>query len=196
MNGETATRRCVLCTSTSLIARVTHTGTAQLVIVTPKPEDGQRELMRRTAAHLLTTPNPAQLEMRILANHGADQRFAFLRGRWSRAWRLAKGKARLELEAEKTRKEEEEAAKKSGGGMGGLAGYGDSDEEGEDEGQSGDKNAISVEVGQDAAPIHTGAPQASLEEDDPVKAARRARAREWAEKRRAAKASNDRQENE
>lgn len=146
--------------------------------------------MRRTAAHLLTTPNPAQLEMRILANHGADHRFAFLRGRWSRAWRLAKGKARLELEAEKTRKEEEEAAKKSGGGMGGLAGYGDSDEEGEDEGEG------SAEVGQDAAPIHTGAPQASLEEDDPVKAARRARAREWAEKRRAAKASNDRQENE
>ncbi|KAI0755659.1 hypothetical protein C8Q74DRAFT_1304866 [Fomes fomentarius] len=164
-----------------------------------EPEDAQRELMRRTAAHLLITPNPAQLEMRILANHGADQRFAFLRGRWSRAWRLAKGKARLELEAEKTRKEEEEAAKKSGGGMGGLAGYGDSDEEGEDggEGQSGDKNAVSAEVGQDAAaPINTGAPQASLEDDDPVKAARRARAREWAEKRRAAKESSNKQEKE
>ncbi|KXN90735.1 hypothetical protein AN958_03750 [Leucoagaricus sp. SymC.cos] len=37
-----------------------------------EPDDTQKELMRRTATHLLSSPNPAQLEMRILANHGYD----------------------------------------------------------------------------------------------------------------------------
>ncbi|KIL63732.1 hypothetical protein M378DRAFT_186945 [Amanita muscaria Koide BX008] len=63
-----------------------------------EPDDAQKELMRRTAVHLHSSPNPAQLEMRILANHGADKRFAFLRGRWSHAWRLAKYKVQLSLD--------------------------------------------------------------------------------------------------
>ena len=88
-----------------------------------KPDDAQRELMRRTASHIMSSPNAAQLEMRILANHGTDPRSAFLRGRWSRAWRLTKGKLRLELEAEERRKEEE-AQQSSGATLGGLAGYG------------------------------------------------------------------------
>ena len=90
--------------------------------------------MRRTASHIMSSPNAAQLEMRILANHGADPRFAFLRGRWSRAWRLTKGKLRLELEAERKRKEEL-AQKSSSATLGGLAGYGSSGEDdSEDEG--------------------------------------------------------------
>ncbi|KAJ7074808.1 hypothetical protein C8F01DRAFT_1205653 [Mycena amicta] len=47
---------------------------------------------------------PAQLEMRILANYGADKRFAFLRGRWKAD---SKGSTLV--------------------GLGNLAGYGDSD---------------------------------------------------------------------
>jgi len=61
-----------------------------------EPDGAQVELMKRTAVHLHSSPNPAQLEMRILANHGADKRFAFLRGRWSRAWRTTKERARQE----------------------------------------------------------------------------------------------------
>lgn len=87
--------------------------------------------MRRTAAHILSSLNPAQLEMRILANHGADPRFAFLKGRWSRAWRTSKAHVRAE------KKEEEESranVKASDGALGGLAGYAsDSDEEQEEE---------------------------------------------------------------
>ena len=153
-----------------------------------QPDDAEHELMRRTAAHILVSPNPAQLEMRILANHGADPRFAFLRGRWSRAWRLTKGKARLEMEAEKKRKAEDAKAQ-SDAGIGGLAGYGDSDEESDD--GEGDQDGPAGERREE----DSGAPVAEVlsvadpapEPDEEVKAARRARAREWAEKRRAAK---------
>src|SRR5262245_9501806 len=88
--------------------------------------------MRRTAAHLCSSPNPAQLEMRILANHGGDKRFAFLRGRWSHAWRKVKLKVRNE--------KEEEKQKSSESGLGGLAAYGDSDgESGDPEGSDGEQ---------------------------------------------------------
>jgi hypothetical protein len=70
--------------------------------------------MTRTATHIRESPNPAQLEMRILANHGSDGRFAFLRGRWKRAW------ARIR------------AGGRAGVVIGGLAGYAsDSASEGE-----------------------------------------------------------------
>ncbi|KAI0739362.1 hypothetical protein C8Q80DRAFT_1111378, partial [Daedaleopsis nitida] len=173
-----------------------------------EPDDGQHELMRRTASHIFTSPNPAQLEMRILANHGADTRFAFLRGRWSRAWRLAKAKARLESDTEKKRKEDE-AKQSASGGMGGLAGYGDSDEE--EDGEAEDQDAEEGDKGVDARDAESGtevrenvagAMPSNGEEgpaevsatmtpdEDALKAARRARAREWAEKRRAAQPGN------
>ncbi|PIL34455.1 hypothetical protein GSI_03231 [Ganoderma sinense ZZ0214-1] len=155
-----------------------------------EPDDPQRELMRRTASHILASPNPAQLEMRILANHGADARFAFLRGRWSRAWRLAKGKARLEMEAEKRRKEEDSKAQNNAG-IGGLAGYGDSDAESED-GEDDPKPAIEEASGEAEGQVGVSSTvEPAPEPDEEVKAARRARAREWAEKRRAAKEAVD-----
>lgn len=86
--------------------------------------------MRRTAVHLLSSPNHAQLEMRILANHGADKRFAFLKGRWSQSWRLAKAKLRIEQQ----QKEREEKQEKETKGLGVLAGY-DSGSEGESAGE-------------------------------------------------------------
>ncbi|KIL63719.1 hypothetical protein M378DRAFT_164155 [Amanita muscaria Koide BX008] len=82
--------------------------------------------MRHTAVHIHSSPNPAQLEMRIPANHGADKRFAFLRGRWSHAWRLAKYKVRLQTEEAAKEKDMEQKSDN----LVALAGYGDSDEDG------------------------------------------------------------------
>lgn len=146
--------------------------------------------MRRTAAHVHTSPNPAQLEMRILANHGADPRFAFLRGRWSRAWRLTKSKLRLELEAKKMK--DKGAALSGGVGIGGLAGYGDSDDDdgSADEGHGGDDKVANEPV--EEAKKELAEDTEANASDDALKAARRERAREWAEKRRAAKEAADR----
>ncbi|EJF62049.1 hypothetical protein DICSQDRAFT_161308 [Dichomitus squalens LYAD-421 SS1] len=153
-----------------------------------EPDDAQRKLMRRTASHILSSPNPAQLEMRILANHGADPRFAFLRGRWSCAWQLARGKVRLEQEEEKNRRA---AQAKTQNLIGGLAGYGDSDEgsEAAEEEYQEDVREAPLE-GRGTAEV-AGSSELSHEVDNAVKAARRARAREWAEKRRAAKEAAD-----
>lgn len=112
--------------------------------------------MKRTAASIMSTGNPAQLEMRILANHGADKRFAFLRGRWKAAWMAMKRNAEKEEEAKKS---------SSADGLGNLADYGDSDEE-EDE----------------TKPEVAKSPEADL-------AARQARAKVWAESRRASKSN-------
>lgn len=136
----------------------------------------------------MSSPNPAQLEMRILANHGADKRFAFLRGRWSRAWKTAKGHIRIEQEEEKRKRAEEETRQL---GLGGLSGYGDSEES--DTEQSNEKSTNdypptkSEETVDDGAVLVSavGAPPSSTTEDDAVKEARRVRAREWAKKRRA-----------
>ncbi|KAH9942805.1 hypothetical protein B0H21DRAFT_793233, partial [Amylocystis lapponica] len=152
-----------------------------------EPDEPQRELMRRTASHILGSPNPAQLEMRILANHGADRRFAFLRGRWARAWKIAKGRTRLDLE----QTEKAKHASASLVSLGGLAGYGDSDEEGSDdalvEHQAEDPVANGLpDTGTLPNSVNDGAGKEAAS-DDEVKKARRARAKEWAEKRRAVK---------
>ncbi|KAL0948347.1 hypothetical protein HGRIS_010933 [Hohenbuehelia grisea] len=147
-----------------------------------EPDEAQRDFMRRTAGHLLSSPNPAQLEMRILANHGADKRFAFLRGRWSRAWKIVKGRERLARE-EQAAKDEAEKAK---AGLGGLAGYGDSDD---DEGSEDDSQK---EGAGEAASSEVDKP-ATVEDirratvDDAAKEARRARLKDWVEKRRTEK---------
>ncbi|KAI9464093.1 hypothetical protein BJY52DRAFT_1202813 [Lactarius psammicola] len=66
-----------------------------------EPGAAQMELMSRTAAHVARATNDAQLRARILAHHGADTRFAFLRGRWGRAWARAQTDARREVLAER-----------------------------------------------------------------------------------------------
>ena len=91
-----------------------------------QPDKVQKNLMQRTALHILSSPNPAQLEMRILANHGADHRFAFLRGRWSRHWKAVTDHARTEI-----LKRDEPA------GLGELAGYGSDDDSDGDKGEQG-----------------------------------------------------------
>lgn len=133
--------------------------------------------MRRTAQHILSSPNPAQLEMRILANHGGDKKFAFLRGRWSRAWAILKGKARREKE------EREKGKGGKGSGLGVLAGYGDSEDETGDDG-TGSLSDTSRDIPDDQL-VPSERVNKNPPDDDATKMARRARAREWAKKRRA-----------
>jgi hypothetical protein len=130
--------------------------------------------MKRTAQHLLSSPNPAQLEMRILANHGGDKKFAFLRGRWSRVWMAVKGEAKRE-------KDDKDQEQKKGSGLGLLAGYSDSGDESEDDNPASDNREDDDARGEGVAGRHQDP------DDDAAKMARRARAKEWAEKRRASK---------
>lgn len=142
-----------------------------------EPDDVQSELMKRTALHLLSSPNPAQLEMRILANHGADKRFAFLRGRWSRAWRTTKERLRQEKVDQST----QSLRASRNVGLGGLAAYGDSDDEdSEEESESGETSPL--KVGESSA---TTLDSRNVRLEEAEQEARRARAREWAAQRRA-----------
>ena len=149
------------------------------------------ELMRRTASHVVRATNDAQLRARILAHHGADPRFAFLRGRWGRAWALAQAEAHRDVLAE------QEA--QSSGALGGLTGYGsgsDDDDDGDDavdEGGGGDGDVEPAPVlGEEALDVSSPQEAAQSEVQElalrVAQEARRAKAREWAEKRRAAKA--------
>ena len=111
-----------------------------------QPDEAQKELLCRAAAHIVSLLNPVQLEMRILANHRADKRFAFWRGCWSRAWDTAKDAARQQYW------EKEEATKSKthlqarGPSLQGLVGYGDSGESGVESAveDAGDERTISA----------------------------------------------------
>ena len=147
--------------------------------------------MHRTAAHLLASPNRAQLELRILANHGADRRFAFLRGRWRRAWALAQAKARVA--------KADAARPPPSIGLGIVAGYGsDSDEA--SAGSDREDGTQSLAPPEDGSAVSAGAehepgPSLALEQairgtfdlEDAAKEAKRKRLREWMERRRAEK---------
>ncbi|CEL57182.1 hypothetical protein RSOLAG1IB_08415 [Rhizoctonia solani AG-1 IB] len=133
-----------------------------------EPDDVQANLMRRTATHIRGSPNPTQLEMRILANHGADPRFAFLRGRWKRAWaQMRQGQEVLNVEPKQSV-------------IGGLSGYAsDSD--------SGQKSGDEEESGQQSAhAVQEASLSSEHDETEKLKAERRARAKDWARKRREA----------
>ncbi|KAG1769074.1 hypothetical protein EV702DRAFT_1203055 [Suillus placidus] len=145
-----------------------------------EPDNIQSELMKRTALHLLSSPNPAQLEMRILANHGADKRFAFLRGRWSRAWRMTKER----LRQEKVDQSAQSLRASRNVGLGGLAAYGDSDNEGsEEDSESGETSPL--KVGESSATALDSLENRNVRLEEAEQEARRARAREWAAQRRA-----------
>ncbi|KAG1869306.1 hypothetical protein C8R48DRAFT_701046 [Suillus tomentosus] len=145
-----------------------------------EPDDIQSALMKRTALHLLSSPNPAQLEMRILANHGADKRFAFLRGRWSRAWRTTKERLRQEKVDQSA-----QSLRASGNiGLGGLAAYGDSDDEDSEE-ESESEGTSPLKVGESSATTLDSPQTHNVRLEEVDQEARRARAREWAAQRRA-----------
>ena len=158
-----------------------------------QPDEPQMELMRRTAVHIDRAANDAQLRARILAHHGADPRFAFLRGRWSRAWAHAQADAHRAAIVERETQ--------SAGALGGLTGYGSgSEDDNEDDDAGGDESggggggggiAVHAQAMEDDAALGTRDAQNAQPEELVLRAAqeaRRTKAREWAEKRRAAKA--------
>ncbi|KAG8689237.1 hypothetical protein FRC08_011033 [Ceratobasidium sp. 394] len=102
--------------------------------------------------------------MRILANHGADPRFAFLRGRWKRAW------VRMKSEHKAGGSQKTDV-----GGIGGLASYGSESESDEGSGEAEDESG--------GAPMSKAADEDETEMER-AKAERRARALEWMRKRR------------
>jgi hypothetical protein len=127
-------------------------------------------LMQRTATHIISSPNPGQLEMRIVANHGKDVRFSFLRGRWKRAWTRLKEEEMAKLERSRP---------KTVTALSNLTAYG-TDSEGEDANeQIASEPPSTVET-------RPQGPEAGDPEEE-VKAARRLRAKEWSKKRKAEK---------
>ena len=142
--------------------------------------------MGRTATHLLSSPNPAQLEMRILANFGSDKRFAFLRGRWSKRWNLIKVKARFVTERSKEKDQSDVMMEKNpaGSSLGLVTGYGsDDDDDSERDDDMEEPGSISLK-GKDAAHDPPAEPPDTTTVEEVAKEARRKRAKEWAEKRR------------
>ncbi|KAN0136960.1 hypothetical protein V8E53_005401 [Lactarius tabidus] len=144
-----------------------------------EPDAAQTELMKRTAEHVVRATNDAQLRARILAHHGADARFAFLRGRWGRAWARAQMDVRREVLVER----------EAQGGLGGLTGYGSgSESESEAEHSGGDEDDAGAGGSEDSVQVaiaQTAEEPAVLTTQE----ARRAKAREWAQKRRAERAT-------
>ena len=136
-----------------------------------EPDEEQLALMQRTAAHLHSSPDRMRLAARILANHGADRRFAFLRGRWKHAWM----RAQRTVEQEAARKMESEKVMPAG--LIGLSGYGESD------GENSSEDDASSTVADADRPQHPSVPTID-EEEEAKKEARRRRAREWALRRR------------
>ncbi len=130
--------------------------------------------MRRTAAHITSSPNPEQLEMRILANHGSDTRFSFLRGRWKCAWIRLKEEEMAKLERSKP---------KPVTALSNLMAYGSDSDSGEEDADGDNVVGLVSSV----ATQHPGSKAGDVGEE--VKAARRLRAKEWAKKRRAEKAA-------
>ena len=150
--------------------------------------------MRRTATHLLSSPNAAQLEMRILANYGSDKRFAFLRGRWSRKWNLIKVKARARPEEEKNKEKDDETGrkleemKKSQAGLGLVTEYGSDDGDDSEADNNNVEEPDTISKGKDTEQHHDSPPaeppNPTTVVEEVAKEARRKRAKEWVEKRR------------
>lgn len=110
--------------------------------------------MAHTAVSLSKSPNPHQLEMRILANHASDDRFSFLQGRYKHAWDKVKLETRLKNQNDPAKKAKEEKA------IGALVGgYESSDDE--------ESNGDDVEPEPPAAPP-TPPPPPPPEEPIPV----------------------------
>ncbi|KWU43671.1 hypothetical protein RHOSPDRAFT_34819 [Rhodotorula sp. JG-1b] len=135
------------------------------------------QLMSRLHTTLSRSANPALLELRILANHGSDPRFAsFLKreGRWYRWWvELREGKGKVAAGVAPKEEEEEEKPATATGGLGGLAAYGsDSDDvdvgassnEGAEDGQDAQDRSSKAEAKDDAGPGASSSSTASVPE--------------------------------
>lgn len=101
--------------------------------------------------------------MRILANHGADPRFAFLRGRWKHAWAAAKAKVGK--------------AKDPAPALGGLLGY-------ESDGSESQGEEEEIPLVDPAPSIDDSEANANIV-DEAEQERRRERARQWSSLRKA-----------
>jgi hypothetical protein len=162
--------------------------------------------MRKLDKTLQAAQEPTLLEMRILANHGSDPRFSFLRkdGQWREEWEQIRREGReAESEAQAAAAAEQLRSTAAGTLQAGpaLVGYGsEEDSEGEPErsslqdSQQNDTSAIdlSLQKKSEGAPAKSGHPPGG---DEAAAAEERARKRavkvaEWAEKRKAAREQN------
>jgi hypothetical protein len=133
-------------------------------VADPQVPEAVRALMLHTAKSMYAAPNPKSLEMRILANHATDKRFAFLRnGRWTGEWEKVKRGVRVEMGLEKAE-----------GAVALLGGYGsDSEDESEwvveDEGEAGVQGVEGEEGGaaQGVEPDDPPSPPPSPPPDEP-----------------------------
>ena len=105
----------------------------------------------------------------------------------ARAWARLKAEVRLEIAREKEKEKEKARGAQA---LGGLMGYEDSDEgEGNEEAGDGKEGAQkengATSVNASAAETKDERAESGTGDDEAIKEARRARAKEWAEKRRA-----------
>ncbi|SCZ90940.1 BZ3500_MvSof-1268-A1-R1_Chr1-3g02403 [Microbotryum saponariae] len=147
-----------------------------------EPSEIQLALMKKLHTTLSNAADPSLLEIRIMANHGRDPRFDFLRkeGKWSDVWeRIKKG----EPVGEEARRNAEENV---GNGLGlGLNGYGSDSEE-----EEGDTAAAEEEDKLKDAANEASIPTPSTEEDKDEQERRAKKAekiKEWARKRKEAR---------
>jgi len=138
--------------------------------------------MTKLAATLASSPSPALLELRILANHGSDPRFAFLRkgGKWCEHWAAMRA-PKLVLEAVQA----PEAAGGGGGGGLGLVAYDSDSDSGSDDEVGRDKGGAEVPL--PIPSVEGGAVDGVDEEERAKKEAKAVKARAWAAKRREAR---------
>lgn len=148
-------------------------------------EKSQFDLMAKTARILSTSSNPAMLELKILANHGGDARFGFLRkdqdSRWNGVWEaLKKCKGELGYEdalqlVQPNKTVEDNAKDKNKQGGGGLVAYEDSESESEPqlEAPSEEKTLIKPSENQEGEEDN----EAKLKKQKQTE--RLARAKEW-----------------
>ena len=93
-----------------------------VTIVPLQPDEAVRQVMQKTARLILSASNPTQMEMKILVDFGEKEpSFAFLRGRWKHRWKEICSAMSQSLAAE--------AKAGENSGIGGLADYGDSEDE-------------------------------------------------------------------
>lgn len=140
--------------------------------------------MRKLSTTLSTAADPSLLEIRILANHGNDPRFGFLRkgGKWRNVWEEIRREGKVET-----------AVPAAGAAGLGLVAYGSEEESEEEEGvveEVQEAQEVREEVPaviDEPAEEEVLVPPLEMEEDRAKKEVKQEKAREWARKRKEAR---------
>ncbi|CBQ70874.1 conserved hypothetical protein [Sporisorium reilianum SRZ2] len=133
----------------------------------------QFDLMQRTARAVASSSNASLLELKILANHGADARFAFLRNdagmqQWSAVWEALKtSKGEMGYDAALNMCDDG-GVKPSSGAGGALVAYDDSDSDSQSDPQPEPKVAEATQPSpQAASKTHSTEPPATTAATQP-----------------------------